>query len=217
MKKIERKIGIHFYERIMKPIRGKQDIILLLLETIKLIKDNNEYVQNVKGKIIVYVDKMNRIFYVTDNKIFSCYFPFSLEEKEGEYRIYDNLTDLDITDQVISLLISIFQSENGKLGESLESVMDFIIDRASEFEYENIDNIWRLLFKLWHMEEGYVRYDDDPEHANENIHPRYHLDVNYSNSSTYKIGLKKPLEIENMISLLDITSECAYLQDENRR
>lgn len=216
MKELEKEIGTHFYDRIMKPLRGKQDIILLLLDTIKLIKGDSEYIKDVKGKIVIHVDKMSRIFYITDKKIFSYYFPFVLEEKEGgEYRIYDRVTDLDITDQVISLLISIFQSENGKLGESLGGVMDFIIDRASEFEYEDIDSIWRILFRLWHMEEGYIRYDDDPEHANKDLHPRYHLDVNYSGGSTYKIGLRKPLEIENMRKLLDTTKDCVYLQNQN--
>ena len=110
MKVIERKIGEFFLEKIIKPIRSKQDVILLLLETLKLVKDDENGITNERGRNIICIDKMNRIFYETDEKIFSLCFPFSLEEKENHYlRIYDNLTDLEITNQMISLLISILK------------------------------------------------------------------------------------------------------------
>ncbi|MCI9215870.1 hypothetical protein AALA78_02565 [Lachnospiraceae bacterium 42-17] len=117
MKIIERKIGEFFCRRMLKPICSKQDTMLLLLETLKLINDTEE-ILNEKGKVIIYVDKMSRVFYETDDKIFSFYFPFALDEKEPEYyRIYDILTDLEITNKMISLLISIFKNDR-KLGES---------------------------------------------------------------------------------------------------
>ena len=111
------KIGEFFCRRMLKPICSKQDTMLLLLETLKLINDTEE-ILNEKGKVIIYVDKMSRVFYETDDKIFSFYFPFALDEKEPEYyRIYDILTDLEITNKMISLLISIFKNDR-KLGES---------------------------------------------------------------------------------------------------
>ena len=211
MKVIERKIGEFFLEKIIKPIRSKQDVILLLLETLKLVKDVENGITNERGRIIICIDKMNRIFYETDEKIFSLCFPFSLEEKENHYlRIYDNLTDLEITNQMISLLISILKKDD-KLGESFESVMDFIIESAEDYEYENIDDIWRLLFKLWHMEDGYIRYDYDPEHENKMIHPLYHLDVNYSSGATYKFGLTGALKADEFKDILDTTTDCSYL------
>ena len=72
MKIIERKIGEFFCKRMLKPIRSKQDVILLLLETLKLINDT-EKISNERGKIIIYVDKMSRVFYETDDKMFSFY------------------------------------------------------------------------------------------------------------------------------------------------
>lgn len=122
MKVIERKIGEFFLEKIIKPIRSKQDVILLLLETLKLVKDVENGITNERGRIIICIDKMNRIFYETDEKIFSLCFPFSLEEKENHYlRIYDNLTDLEITNQMISLLISILKTINEQLSKNAQS------------------------------------------------------------------------------------------------
>lgn len=211
MKIIERKIGTFFCERITRPIRSKQDAILLLLETLKIVNDTESGNFAEGGRIVIYIDKMSRIFYETDKKIFSMCFPFSLEEKEDQYlRVYDNLTDLEITNQMISLLISIFKKD-GKIHESLENVMDFIVESAEDYEYKNIDDIWRLLFKLWYMEDGYIRYDYDSEHEDGKRHPLYHLDVNYSSGVTYKIGVKHSLKIDEMKDILDVTTDCAYL------
>lgn len=211
MKTIEKKIGEYFSEKVLKPVRSKQDIILLLLETLKVVNNTENEVSNEKGRIIIFIDKMSRIFYETDEKVFSLCFPFSLEEKENHHvRVYDSLTDLEITNQVISLLISIFK-QDGKLGESFESVIDFIIESAEDYEYENIDDIWRLLFKLWYMEDGYIRYDYDPKQENGKMHPLYHLDVNYSSGTTYKIGLNTPLQVNELKDILDTTTECVFL------
>lgn len=69
------------------------------------------------------------------------------------FSIYHNLTDLEITNQMISLFISIFKRDE-TLKESFENVMDFIIESTEDYEYKNIDDIWMLLFKLWYMEDG---------------------------------------------------------------
>lgn len=211
MKIIERKISGFFWERAVKPIRNKQDIILLLLETLKLVNDSQESVNFERGKVILCISDMSRIFYDLGDKIFSIFFPFSLEAKANHiYRVYDSMTDLEITNKMISLLISIFKKE-GRLGDSLENVMDFIIESAADYEYKNIDDIWRLLFKLWYMEDGYIRYDYDPEHVNGKRHPLYHLDVNYSSGAAYKIGLGKRLQLNELRDMLDTNTDCVFI------
>ena len=77
MKKLEIKMGEYFYEKVIKPVRTKQEIILLLLETLKLINNMEQDITQEKGKIVIYVDKMSRVFYQTENKAFSIYFPFN--------------------------------------------------------------------------------------------------------------------------------------------
>lgn len=208
---IEIKVGEYFLEKVMRPIRRKQDGILLLLETLKLFHNSlDERPQAGAGRILVSIDKMSRVFYETEDKYFSMMFPFSLENREGKYRIYDSLTDLEINDKMISLLISIFKKD-GVLEYSLEKAMDFIIESADEYEYKNIDDIWRLLFKLWYMEEGYIRYDYDEKHLNGDKHPLHHLDINYSSGSTYKLGLKRRMSAEDFMDMLDTGTDCAYL------
>ncbi len=109
------------------------------------------------------------------------------------------------------MLISIFQQEN-LWGNSLEKAMDIIIDRAEEYEYSDIDTIWKLIIKLWHMEDGYIRYDYDPANEDGDIHPLYHFDINYSSAVTYKIGLNKPIKGNDFQDTLNIKTNCAYLR-----
>lgn len=54
------------------------------------------------------------------------------------------------------------------------------------------------------MELSCIRYDIDQEHAEELYHPLNHFNINYSNNITYKLGLKKQIMLEDMISILDI-------------
>lgn len=82
------------------------------METLKLINDSENGITNERGRVIICIDKMSRVFYETNKKAFSVCFPFSMEEKEDNYfRIYDSLADVEITLQMISLLISIFKKD----------------------------------------------------------------------------------------------------------
>ena len=76
MKTIEKKIGEYFCEKVLKPVRSKRDIILLLLETLKLVNNTGNEVSNETGRFIIFIDKMSKIFYETDEKAFSLCFPF---------------------------------------------------------------------------------------------------------------------------------------------
>lgn len=211
MKVYEVKMGDFLNDKISRPIREKRDIILLLLETIKIFGSPENNVSNEKGQISICVDKVSRIFYLTKSKYFSYIFPFSVEQRNGYYKFYDNLTECELNDRMISLLISIFR-QDGILGDSLERAMDAIIESAEEYEYKDIDTIWRLIFKLWYMEDGYIRYDCDSENENGDRHPLYHFDVNYSSGVTYKIGLRHAISGSDFQDVLDVKTDCAYLK-----
>lgn len=54
-------------------------------------------------------------------------------------------------------------SQSDAFEQSFERAIDYIIESMEEYEFENIDDIWRLVIRLWYMEDGYVRYDHDPQ------------------------------------------------------
>mgnify|MGYP007033165096 CR=1 FL=1 len=210
MKVYEIKMRDFLKDKVQQPIRGKRDIILLLLETIKMFGNPEGSNLDVEGKIMICIDKMSRVFYETQDKYFSFLFPFSVEQQENRCRFYDSLTECELNEKMISLLISIFR-QDGLLEDSLEKAMDTIMESAEEYEYMDIDTIWRLIFKLWYMEDGYIRYDYDPEHEDGDRHPLHHLDINYSSGSTYKIGLKSSIKVKEFQNMMDIKTDCVYL------
>lgn len=211
MKKIDKNISKVFYENIQRPLRTKKDFILLLLETIKLLYVE-EVVVTSQGKVSIVIDKMSRIFYQVKNKIFSIVFPFSIEAIDNQYRVYDIDLDVDIDSKLISIMISILkQLEFSKV--SAEQMLDTYYDvTQNEEDSKEVDYAWKLLFKLSFVELGYIRYDYDEKHQNKIYHPLHHLDINYSSNGTYKIGLRKEIELEDMISLLDVKHSCSYLE-----
>ncbi|USD20202.1 hypothetical protein ACJJIC_16925 [Microbulbifer sp. ANSA002] len=60
---------------------------------------------------------------------------------------------------------------------------------------------------------GYLRFDDDPDREDGNIHPRYHFDFFYKNSSSVKIGIKSAADIDCFHSLFDSSRPKRYLTE----
>lgn len=69
-----------------------------------------------------------------------------------------------------------------------------------------------IFFHLVSQDHGYFRFDDDEINQNGDIHPRYHLDFFLNNTSSFKIGLDRPIEIETIISMLDPSKPKWYLR-----
>lgn len=211
MKRIDKDINIIFYGYIVKPFRTRKELIALLLETTKLL-----YTEGISGKsygkVIVVIDKMSRVFYEIENKIFSMVFPFGIEKVDGRYRVYDVELEVDIDSKLLSIMISIL-AQLELLNVTAESILDVYCDTFSEeIEREDVKAAWEVLFKLLFIELGYIRYDLDEEHADMIYHPLNHFDVNYSADTSYKIGLRKAISVDYMISFLDTKSKCSYLE-----
>lgn len=210
MKKIDKDINKVFYEDIARPLRKKKDFIILLLETVKLFYIETTYAESY-GKVTIIIDKMSRVFYGVENKMFSIVFPFGVE-KDGEgYRIYDTSLDFEIDSRIISVMISILNRYELH-GISGEEIFDAYCESMQEDENEIlVESAWKVLLRLQSVELGYIRYDYDEKNQDEKLHPLNHFDINYSTNVTYKIGLRKKIEMEYFISFVDVKKECVYL------
>lgn len=91
-----------------------------------------------------------------------------------------------------------------------QNVIDFAdcIDEACTFD----GDIWCLFRELLISEDGYIRYDHDPDNAAGDMHPLHHLDVFYSSGSTFKLGLRNSIDTATFEDYLDITTACRYIQ-----
>lgn len=195
----------NIFDLIQQPIRTKEQADILLLETVRtFIIGNIEQVTNV-GKVILHIDKMSRFIYCIENKMVAINCPFTCSQKEGTLVFKDKNSNIRIDSKLISNLISIIKKQREYSFEKLlEEVMNIE-------EYEEMKESWEILKKLNNVEYGYLRYDYDEEHSNGKIHPLNHIDVNYTPSNQFKIGLSKKISVNEFIDILDLTTDCYYL------
>ena len=104
MKRIDKDINKTLYQRVSLPIRTKKDFIILLLETIRMLFVDDIEVDSC-GKVCIIVDKMSRVFYQIEDKIFSVVFPFLIERVGDEYKVYDLATDVEIDSKLVSIML----------------------------------------------------------------------------------------------------------------
>ena len=216
MKKIEFELSDELYKKASSPIRNKEDLLMLLAYTIKFLITNGNVDNNsiaYDKKLVLYVDKMSRVFFSLHNKIFSFCFPFSINIPQDNHKIsikYKGYFEFDNISS--SLLLSILE-QNDIISDTFENIGEKIFEIILYNEWESIDyNGFCVLIKgLMMFEPGYIRYDYDPEHASEELHPLHHLDVFYSSNCTAKLGLKDNIDIEWLIDLLNIRTKCKYV------
>lgn len=202
MKVIERNIPIYQENKIFFPIRNKLDYIqiLLLSMQILLLEDGSH---NSNSKMKLCIDKMNRLFFYKQDKYFSIAFPFSVgidDNNVGEIKTY---LGKEIDFEKISSVLAILDNEQYKTHKSLTNL---------DIDPDSIDiKGITLLEELLLFEPCYVRYDYDIKNQNGNRHPLYHLDINYSQYGTFKLGLKNSINNSHFEDLHNTNTDCSFI------
>lgn len=194
-------------------IKSKVQILEILLEATRFILYSDSKDCGSDPSVILYIDKMSRLFFFNDKKYYSINFPFTfiIDEDSSVSASYKNLIEID--SQVISDILSILKDSR----YYSESSMDFI-EAVLEIEDSHNDRIWFLLRELLTLEDGYLRFDSDFEsykkakdEGKEHMHPENHVDVFYTGGSTFKVGLDKVLSYVDFIDCVDSRTDCRYL------
>nr|WP_296109414.1 hypothetical protein [uncultured Terrisporobacter sp.] len=134
----ETTIGLDNYltTQITKPIRCKKDLILILLLFLKLFLIKNTLTdKEATGTVKIIVDKMNRVFFFSENKYFSFNFPFKLDlSNEDNLKFYYN--ELDVNLKIISILEALLDEEDLLLLHK---------ENIREYYYEYIEDDYEIL------------------------------------------------------------------------
>lgn len=192
---------------LFSPIRSKTDLCETLLESMKLMLINEEIDdQIVAGEFKLVVSKMSRIFFQSENKIFSITFPFTVigeNEDDIEFR-WGN--EIPIDNRIISILLGFLRHQHAFNANSLDAFYECVSENI-----DLIDWFWDLLKILMFSEDGYLRYDHDPVHENGRLHPLHHIDMFYHSGNAFKVGLEQGLDTLDMIDLLNTSTDCLYI------
>lgn len=220
MKHIEYEIDKELQLVLEHALRTKQDLLLLLAHTIKSIVEQelfraSGHASDIKGndKLIVHIEKMSRLFYCMNSKVFSFQMPFNIvinSNRQVEI-CFENLITID--SYLSSMLVTVFENKDcldGTFIDVYERLDQLLKDRYGELSIDE-DAFWRLLKELMVFEPGYIRFDDDPEHEKPQFHPRFHLDINYENASTFKVEVNKKMNAEDVMALVDLTKPCVSI------
>tara|TARA_R110001583_G_scaffold136457_1_gene288307 strand:+ start:5342 stop:5977 length:636 start_codon:yes stop_codon:yes gene_type:complete len=193
--------------QFFKPIRRKEDVIILTMNVIQFIGISSCIpIKEVAGKMVLRISKMNRIFFYSNEKYFSISFPYNIEENNDGFKVFSPNAG-EVSRVTISKVKSIFSDENIMSNGCISLLADNVLDESL-----STPSFWVVLRELLLMEDGYLRYDHDTDRENGHFHPVNHLDIFYSNKAGFKVGLDSKLLENELIEIMDYESECRYLQ-----
>ena len=206
MKEYKFNVAQIYLNDFFTPIRSKAHVIEVLMHALKYMLLNPTLSDDeAAGSLVLKVDKMSRLFFITEEKYFSIAFPFYVTFDENKYYFkFQNLLEID--SRLISQVLAIIQCDEFKATCSLD-----FISPICEYEEECDENFWLFLRELLLMEDGYIRYDYDVKNENGHAHPLNHYDLFYSSNATFKLGLKEKNSIIEFVDILDINTSCMYL------
>lgn len=226
-------LDIHKEDIVTPIIRKKEDTLKVLLKCCKVLITQDKVVKTEphKNYLTLKVSKMSRIFISDTNRTYSLNFPFSTYEDSDNRLILrlSEVSDLIINNLILDALLFILES----FDFSKHSLYD-LLDLISKYQYvEELDEdissydpssekamgidelLEKIIFHLFCHEDGYFRYDYDLANFKKDtphLHPKYHIDLFYSSNPTFKLGFKQRQPTEVIVDIVDITTDCMYLQ-----
>jgi len=200
-----------FFIKNVDSIRHKIDLVRWLLEFVRYLNARGEYCltrhEDGEIEVVIAVEKMKRIFFcVSDEKIHTFQFPFSLRREDQGDTFAVFYRDIHLNNKMITVFFALLENIE-ILRASLDSTLDLIIDTLTEFEVPTKEHscYWQVLIFLLEFESGYLRYDIDSERCSD-LHPLHHLDINYEGGGTFKLGLNNKICRERLNDILDTAS-----------
>lgn len=120
----------------------------------------------------------------------------------------------DIGQEVSGLFISILRNAliTSKDGHFYHDEIVCSISDTFNLSIEESIRYYDSFVTILSDDHGYFRFDDDPNNAKGDFHPRFHFDFFYKNSTSIKIGYDAPFGIECFYSLLDSKYPKRYLR-----
>lgn len=192
----------------LSPIRRKGDVIVLWMNAVKAFLVQQPPVgADVAASLSILVSTMSRLFCeATDGKkIYSVSFPFTIKT-DGTEIFFFSRTGIEIDSQISSMVLTLVNADG-----ILDAVDPYAFIDPILTAIDINEGAWSLLRELMLAEDGYVRYDWDTARANGHLHPEHHLDLCYSNASTFKIGLRRQLTQAEFQTILNVETDCHYL------
>lgn len=195
------------------PVRDVFDNLFNIVSLVEIVKMYQkclslEYVEDFD--FAVFSGNFNRALVRKNDGFFTMSIPFQVIDRgEGLSFNFD-----PIGGEVGGLFLSIVRNAITASKNSNISCDDIVLSISETFGLNVSDSIMYCdaFFSLIADDHGYFRFDDDPENVNDDLHPRFHFDFFYKNTSSIKIGLENQVDIDCFYSLFDKMKPKMYLR-----
>lgn len=198
--------NLQHYQRLklFSFVHNSRDMISVCLYALEYLQywEGNKEIK--RPYLCLDSEKTHRLFLVDVDKIIS--FGFDIRVKfNSEYN------------RVAGLFLHQYPITSREISEARQ-ILSNNMDTQSLYCYNMLeedsmilDTSLRLFEFLLFYEWGYVRYDFDPSSAKEGTHPVNHFDINFSKLISYKLGLRKKIELDEFIDMIDKEKDCCTL------
>ncbi|MFV0513969.1 MAG: hypothetical protein ACK5MY_10120 [Jhaorihella sp.] len=191
---------------LVSAFREKTNIILFWMRVAKTILSFvKPKPDQVRGTMLVCTGKMHRVFVENQGKMFSTALPFSVKNADGFYSCTLR-SGIDLSSKLSSEIIAALSTTASFTNSEVLGFADDIMGIS-----DDPDTLWAALSELVNSDDGYIRFDHDPDRVDGRRHPLNHVDIFFSQSATFKIGVAEKLKIDALSDLLNVQTDCHYI------
>jgi len=160
--------------------------------------------------VAVFSGEYRRALIKKDDGYFSMSIPFQIVNSGDRIIFNSDYLEEEVSGRFISMMRNCIQT----LKESSLSHEGVIYSLTQDFNLVISDAIryYDAFASLISEDHGFFRFDDDPHNEDGDIHPRYHFDIFYKNTTSIKIGYDRVADIGCFYSLFDGSIPKMYLK-----
>lgn len=201
-----------FHIEKLRAVRDAYDNLLNILQIAEMVNccAHCRSEESADFDFAIFTGSFARVLIKKENGFFTMTLPFQIiDYGENILFNYDN-HNLPVHAQFISIMRNSIEVCR-EYGYSHEDIISSLCDNFNIDMRESV-NYCDVFTSLLTEDHGYFRFDDDLENERGRIHPRYHFDFFYKNSTSIKIGLNECIDASYFFDMFDKDREKPYLR-----
>ncbi|WP_244899704.1 hypothetical protein [Shewanella japonica] len=184
---------------------------LILIEAINSCPDLRTEHYEGGFDVAIFTKDLDRFLIKKSDGYFSMSNPFQVVLGDNEISFNCDLLEEPVSGRFISIMRNAIETVRGGIFSHDDIVLslheNFNMDWSEAAAYSD------TFASIIAGDHGYFRFDDDENNEDGHIHPRYHFDIFFRNSSSIKIGYDRVAGVECFLSLTDKNHPKKYLQN----
>ncbi|WP_084682827.1 hypothetical protein [Perlucidibaca piscinae] len=194
-----------------RPVRSALDNLSNILEIVELVNTCGHHMTTLHQEnfdFVIFTGDHCRALVKKPDGFFTMAIPFQAINDGEILRFNCDEVGEEVSGKLLSILKNAISTSKIQISHE-----DIIFSFCESFDLEVHEAIYYYdaFASLLSEDHGYFRFDDDEINQNGKIHPRFHFDFFFKNSSSVKIGIERPVDINFFHSLFNRTQDRYFL------